>query len=120
MKIVCVGDAYVTAMMMEEGVKPCLTEDDTLDVLFFGEENRIDMRDTVKAIESMKRDIIPVPSELESLIEDCEILIVHLCPVTRKLIEKAKASKHVDAILYLTENKDKIKDQFSEMYKNSF
>lgn len=37
-----------------------------------------------------------------------------------KLIEKAKESKHVDAILYLTENKDKIKDQFSEMYKNSF
>lgn len=36
------------------------------------------------------------------------------------LIQKAKASKHVDAILYLTENKDKIKDQFSEMYKNSF
>ena len=106
MKIVCVGDAYVTAKMMEEGVRPFLTADDTLDVLFFGEENRIDMRDTVKAIESMKRDIIPVPDELETLIEDCELLIVHLCPVTRRLIEKAGKLKAILSCRGGTENID--------------
>ena len=106
MKIVCVGDAYVTSQMMEEGVKPYLTADDTVDVLFFGEENRTDMRDTVKAIESMKRDIIPVPEELYTLVEDCDILIVHLCPVTRKLLERVKNLKAILSCRGGTENID--------------
>jgi len=106
MKIVCVGDAYVTDEMMVEGVRPFLSMEDTLDVLFFGEENRVDMRDTVKAIESMKRDIIPVPEKLETLIEDCELLIVHLCPVTRKLIEKASKLKAILSCRGGTENID--------------
>ena len=106
MKIICVGDAYVTAEMMREGITPYLQPEDTLKVLFFGEENRTDMRDTVKAIESMQRDTIPIPEELYSEVEDCDILIVHLCPVTRKLLEKAK---HLQAILLCrggTENVD--------------
>ena len=95
MKILCVGDAYVTSQMMLEGVKPCLTEDDTIEVLFFGEENRTDMRDTVKAIESMKREEITVPQDLYDAISDCEVLIVHLCPVTRKLLGQAKKLKAI-------------------------
>ena len=106
MKIVCVGDAYVTSSMMEEGVRPYIREDDTLKVLFFGEENRTDMRDTVKAIESMKRDLISIPEELYMLIEDCDILIVHLCPVTRKLLEKANNLKAILSCRGGTENID--------------
>lgn len=106
MKIVCVGDAYVTTQMMEEGVKPYLTSEDTLEVLFFGEENRTDMRDTVKAIEAMKRDIIPVPEKLYELITDCDILIVHLCPVTRKLLEGANNLKAILSCRGGTENID--------------
>lgn len=106
MKIVCVGDAYVTSKMMEDGVIPYLGSEDTVDVLFFGEENRTDMRDTVKAIESMKRDIIPIPEKLYTLIEDCDILIVHLCPVTRKLLGKAKKLKAILSCRGGTENID--------------
>lgn len=106
MKIVCVGDAYVTSNMMEQGVRPYISEEDTLDVLFFGEENRTDMRDTVKAIESMKRDSIPVPEELYTLIEDCDILIVHLCPVTRRLLENANNLKAILSCRGGTENID--------------
>ena len=36
------------------------------------------------------------------------------------LIEKAKSSKHLDAILLLMENKTEIQKQFSEMFTNSF
>ena len=96
MKIVCVGDAYVTSEMMRSGVGPYLSEADTLEVLFFGEEDRTDMRDTVKAIESMKRDTIPVPDELYRAIRDCDVLLVHLCPVTKKLLDCAE---HLKAIL---------------------
>lgn len=89
MKILCVGDAYVTTAMMSEGVSPYLQNGDTLTVLFFGEENRIDMRDTVKAIEAMKRDEIAVPAEMEKEIADTDVLIVHLCPVTGAMLRKA-------------------------------
>lgn len=106
MKIICVGDAYVTSEMMREGVAPYLQEGDTLEVLFFGEENRTDMRDTVKAIESMKRDSIPIPERLFELIEDCDLLVVHLCPVTKKLLDRAKSLKAILSCRGGTENID--------------
>lgn len=36
------------------------------------------------------------------------------------LIQKAKSSKHTDAILFLMENKSEIQENFAEMFKNSF
>jgi D-3-phosphoglycerate dehydrogenase len=95
MKILCVGDAYVTSEMMKNGITPFISKQDTLKVLFFGEDNRIDMRDTVKAIESMRRDEIPLPDGLENEIVDADVLIVHLCPVTKTLLKKAKKLKAV-------------------------
>ena len=95
MKIVCVADAYVTRRMMEEGVTPYLKDEDSLSVLFFGETNRIDMRDTVKAIESMKYEQLDVPDELYDEITNCDVLIVHLCPITRLLIKRAKNLKAI-------------------------
>lgn len=106
MKVVCVGDAYVTSKMMQNGITPYLQDGDTIEILFFGEENRTDMRDTVKAIESMKRDTIPTPERLYETIADCDILIVHLCPVTRKLIEKANNLKAILSCRGGTENID--------------
>ncbi len=95
MKVVCVGDAYVTSEMMLDGVTPHLQEGDTIECFFFGEENRIEMRDIVKAIESMKRDFLPLPAGLTEAVTDCNVLIVHLCPVTKKLIEHATCLKAV-------------------------
>lgn len=95
MKIVCVGDAYVTCQMMSSAVKPFLSDDDSMSVLFFGEESRTDMRGVVKAIELMKRDIIRVPDELMLEIKDCDVLLVHLCPVTKKMINLAPRLKAI-------------------------
>ena len=106
MNIICVADAYVTSEMMENGVRPYISSSDSLKICFFGEENRIDMRDTVKAIEAMKRDILPIPKELEDNIANCDVLIVHLCPVTRKLLEKADNLKAILSCRGGTENID--------------
>ena len=95
MKVVCVADAYVTPRMMEEGVRPFLQPEDRIEVLFFGEESRTDMRDTVKAIEAMKRDEIPVPPALLDEIADCDLLVVHLCPVTAPLLARAQRLKAI-------------------------
>lgn len=64
------------------------------------------MRDTVKAIEAMQRDTIPVPEQLYTSIEDCDVLLVHLCPVTKALIEKAKKLKVILTCRGGTENID--------------
>lgn len=106
MKIICVADAYITKEMMLDGIKPYLTKEDSIEVLFFGEESRTDMRDTVKAIEAMKRDIIPVPEELYEKITEADVLIVHLCPVTSKLLEKATKLKAILSCRGGTENID--------------
>lgn len=95
MKVVCVGDAYVTAKMMEEGVRPFLSDNDSLVVLFFGQDDRSAMRDVVKAIEAGKREEIAVPEGLFEAVADAELLIVHLCPVNRDLIEAAPKLKAV-------------------------
>lgn len=49
MKIVCVGDAYITPDMMREGVAPFLKAEDCLEVLFWGQEDREAMRETARA-----------------------------------------------------------------------
>ncbi|MBQ9195844.1 MAG: 3-phosphoglycerate dehydrogenase [Clostridia bacterium] len=95
MKIICVADAYVTEKMMYEGVQPYLNEQDELKVFFFGEQDRRSMRETVKAIEAMKRDELTIPEALYAEIENADVLLVHLCPVTRRLLKNANQLKAV-------------------------
>ena len=95
MKVVCVGDAYITPEMMESGVRPALKSGDTLEILFFGEKDRRDMRDMVKAIEAGKREEIGMPEGLKEAVRDAEVLIVHLCPVNRDLFPCAPNLKAV-------------------------
>lgn len=95
MKVVCVGDAYITPEMMESGVRPALKSGDTLEILFFGEKDRRDMRDMVKAIEAGKREEIGMPKGLKEAVRDAEVLIVHLCPVNRDLFPCAPNLKAV-------------------------
>ena len=53
MKIVCIGDAFITCEMMEEGIRPYLTEGDTVKTLFFGLEDKTQMRDILKDVETI-------------------------------------------------------------------
>ena len=95
MKVVCVGDAYITPCMMREGVSPFLKARDELEVLFFGEEDREQMRQTVRLLETGHRDRLPLPSGLLDAVQDAELLIVHLCPVTKPLLNAAPKLKAV-------------------------
>lgn len=95
MKVVCVGDAYITDEMMYNGVKPYLSEDDSIEVFFFGDRDKTVMRDVAKSIENGNRDAFAIPEELSEAVKDAELLIVHLCPVTRSLIEAARQLKAI-------------------------
>ena len=95
MKCVCVGDVFITPEMMRTAVEkfPALAKCD--EYLFFGFNNRKSMRDTVKAIERGDRDRIELPVGYLEAVADAELVMVHLCPVTRKVIEAAPKLKYI-------------------------
>lgn len=95
MKVVCVGDTYITDQMMRDGVSPLLGKDDSIEVFFFGDPDKTKMRDIAKDIEAGKREEIAVPEGLLEAVADAELLIVHLCPVNKNLIEGAPQLKAI-------------------------
>ena len=95
MKIVCVGDAYITDVMMRDGLRPFLGKDDSVTIFFFGDPDQTVMRDMAKFIEAGGREEIEVPHGLFEAVADADLLIVHLCPVTRRLIEAAPKLKAI-------------------------
>lgn len=95
MKVVCIGDAYITDTMMKEGVAPFLSDEDSVEVFFFGDRDKTKMRDTAKAIEARNFDGIILPEGLYDAVADAEVIITHLCPIKRDLIEAAPALKAV-------------------------
>ena len=95
MKIVCVGDAFITPDMMREGVAPFLKAEDSLEVLFWGQEDREAMRETARLLETGHRDSLPLPALLPEAVKDADLLIVHLCPVTGSLLDNAPRLKAV-------------------------
>ena len=64
MKIVCVGDAYITDVMMRDGLRPFIGKDDSVTIFFFGDPDQTVMRDMAKFIEAGGREEIEVPDGL--------------------------------------------------------
>ena len=95
MKVVCIGDAYITEKMMVDGVTPFLKEGDSVEVFFFGLPDKTEMRDIAKMIETGRREEVAVPAGLHEALEDAELIVVHLCPINRDLIERAKSLKAI-------------------------
>ncbi len=64
-----------------------------LGIPYFGVPDRTEMREIVHGIEKKGSEACDPPAELWDLIEETEVLMVHLCPISRKLLEKAKNLK---------------------------
>lgn len=64
-----------------------------LGVPYFGVPDRTEMRKIVHAIETRGSEACDPPAELWDLIEETEVLMVHLCPVSEKLLDRAKNLK---------------------------
>lgn len=88
MKVVAVADHFVRI----EHYEACFSKypEYELKTVFFGSEDRVEMRDIFYRIERNGPDAYPVPAELYREIEDADILMVHLCPVPASLIARAK------------------------------
>lgn len=95
MKTVCVGDVFITPEMMKIAAASFGDLIGNPDYFFFGRPSRKAMRDTVKVIERGGREELALPDGLERAVADAELLMVHLCPVTKALIEHAPKLKYV-------------------------
>ena len=61
----------------------------TLATVFYGEEDRIIMRDMFREVEVNGPDAVEIPQAVYDEAVDADVIITHLCPVPAKLIEKA-------------------------------
>ena len=88
MKIVAVSDHFVRT----EHYEACFAKypEYELKTIFFGTEDRIEMRDIFHKIEKKGPEAWPIPDELYEEIEDADVLMVHTCPVPASLIARGK------------------------------
>lgn len=95
MKCVAVGDIFITPEMMRDGIKKYEELFDTCQYFYFGTKDRKTMRDVVKIIEHGGREECELPEGLIEAVQDADVLMVHLCPVTREMLSHTKKLKYI-------------------------
>jgi len=106
MKGVAVGDLFIPTEKMSEiytadGVKEKVGEVETLT---FESKDRDDIRQKIRNIEADGPEAEPPPARLLELIEDADVLAIHLCPISKKLLEWARSLKVICTARGGTEN----------------
>ncbi|KPJ88134.1 MAG: hypothetical protein AMS17_06500 [Spirochaetes bacterium DG_61] len=91
MKGLAVGDLFIPKERMaelfgNEGVREFVTE---ILMVEFECKDRDDVRRKIRNMEANGPDSEPAPSDLKRFIGDADILAVHLCPVSRSILERA-------------------------------
>lgn len=95
MKCLAVGDVFITEQMMKDAFEKFPDVFTDCKYMFFGKRTRKEMRDTVKLIERGGKDECVLPKGYLEAVEDAEVLMVHLCPVTEEVLNHAKKLKYI-------------------------
>ncbi|MBQ7320942.1 MAG: 2-hydroxyacid dehydrogenase [Clostridia bacterium] len=93
-KIVCVSDHF----MKEEFYLDCLKQFPDIELIsipYFGSHDRIEMRSMVDRLEKEGAYAFPPPPEVYEAIRDADLIMVHLCPIPRSLMEAAPKLKYI-------------------------
>ena len=94
LKVACVADHF----MIEDFYRKTLEEFKGFELVgmsYFGAHTREEMRAMVDVIEKVGAESYEPPQELYEHIKEAEVLVVHLCPVPRKLMEAAPNLKYI-------------------------
>ena len=94
LKIVCVSDHF----MKEEFYLECLKKFPDIELIsipYFGSRDRLEMRAMVDKLEKEGAYAFPPPPELYEAIRDADLLMSHLCPIPRQLMEAAPKLKYI-------------------------
>ena len=96
MKCVAIGDVFITPEMMKNGIeKSKQIEFSEVEYFYFGLDSRSEMRNIVKIIETGGFETLTLPQGVLQAVRDAEVIMCHLCPITRQLVESAKKLKVV-------------------------
>ncbi len=94
MKCVAIGDNFITTDMMKKGIESYqYLSFDSIEYFFFGLHSRHEMRHIVKVIETGGFETLDLPDGLLEAVEDADVIMCHLCPITKKVLERAKKLK---------------------------
>lgn len=108
MKGLAVGDLFIpTSKMIEvfsaEGVRDSVTK---VVATEFKTKDRDDIRRKIRNIEKYGPDAEAAPKDLENLIHDVDILVIHQCPISRKMLLRARNLKILGTARGSVENID--------------
>lgn len=93
MKCVVIGDIFITEKMMLDSIKIYSNKYNEVKSFYFGFDDRKKMRNIVKKIETEGATSVEIPDGVLDEIKDADMLMVHLCPVTREMMKVAKKLK---------------------------
>lgn len=93
MKTIVIGDNAVRTEVMEDAAKKLNLADNTIVPLTWGELDTMDFRHRAHHLELEGPEAEDPPAELYDEIKDADILMVHFCPVSQKLLEHADKLK---------------------------
>lgn len=94
MKIVIVGDRIVSLELLEEAVRNLsVPEDIEIKSLIWETKDRPDFQRKAQNLEKNGPEAEEPPAGLVEAVADADVLLVHFCPVARKVIEAGKNLK---------------------------
>ena len=95
MKGVVVGDYLLPTEILEkffhgEGIEQYITSYVKTDFIV---KTRSEIRNVWRQLEKYGPSGVPCPEDLSALVRDAEVLVVHICPVSKELMDKAPKLK---------------------------
>jgi D-3-phosphoglycerate dehydrogenase len=94
LKVACVADHFMTEEFYRATFKD-LERFELTGISYFGAHTREEMRAMVDRIEKVGAESYAPPRELYAHVKDADVLVVHLCPVPRALMEAAPNLKYI-------------------------
>lgn len=94
-RIVVVGDAYVSPTTMKAAAEQLSCPQAEIVPVLWGSGDKNEFALMQTAIEHDGPDAAPYPPELETLIAQADVLMVHFCPLPASLLQKARRLKLV-------------------------
>lgn len=96
MKIVAISDFFITTDMMKTAIEnEKYLSFDKAEYFYFGLNTKAEMRDIVKKIERKELDDLALPDGLLEAVKDTDIIICHLCPITKKVLDCCANLKYI-------------------------
>jgi D-3-phosphoglycerate dehydrogenase / 2-oxoglutarate reductase len=95
MKVVVVGDVFVTADQFEEALKEWDAPISQVIKLQWGPEKKEEFQERILQLERVGPESVPVPEGLLEHIVDTDLVLVHFAPISKKVIEAATKLKAI-------------------------